>query len=67
MMLSTEEMDMDMETPSCVWSILDPLVLNLVQWEVVVVKEEEDVEEEEEEEDLGEDLDPQPEDLNSGS
>lgn len=59
MMRFMEGMDMDMETPSCVWSILDPLVLNLEQWEeveVVVV-----------EEDLGEGLDPQLEDLISGS
>lgn len=59
MMRFMEGMDMDMETPSCVWSILDPLVLNLELWEeveVVVV-----------EEDLGEGLDPQLEDLISGS
>ena len=60
MTLSMEGMDMDMETPSCVLNTLDPLVLNLVVWEVVVV-------EEEEEEDLGEGLDPRLEDLNSGS
>lgn len=51
MMRSMEGMDMDMGTPSCVWSIL---VLNLAQWEVV-------------EEHLEEGLDPQLEDLNSGS
>lgn len=51
MMRSMEGMDMDMGTPSCVWSIP---VLNLAQWEVV-------------EEHLEEDLDPQLEDLNSGS
>lgn len=57
MMLSMEGMDMYMETPSSVWSILDPLVLNLVEWE----------EEEVEEVDLEEGLDPQLEGLISGS
>lgn len=55
MMPSVEGMDTDMETPSSVWSILDLLVLNLVQ------------QEEEVEEDLEEGLDPQHEDLNSAS
>lgn len=59
MMPSMEGMDMYMETPSSVWSILDPLVLNLVGWE--------EVELEEEEEDLEEGLDPQLEGLISGS
>lgn len=58
MMPSMEGMDMYMETPSSVWSILDPLVLNLVGWEVVEVEEEEDLEE---------GLDPQLEGLISGS
>lgn len=74
-MPSMEGMDMVMETPSYVWSILDLLVLNLALWEEVaeeveeVVVEEEEKQEEvvEEKEDLGEDLDPQLEDLNSGS
>lgn len=57
MMPSMEGMDMYLETPNSVWSILDPLVLNLVGWE----------EEEVEEEDLGEGLDPQLEGLISGS
>lgn len=54
MMLFMEGMDMDMETPSSVLSILDPLAQNLVQWVAV-------------EEDLEEGLDPQLEDPNSGS
>lgn len=58
MMPSMEGMDMFMETPNSVWSILDPLVLNLVEWEEVVVEEEEDLEE---------GLDPQLEGLISGS
>ena len=60
--LSMEGMDMDMGTPSCVWSILDPLV-KLDQWEAVEEEEEVEVEEEDQEEGL----DPQLEDLNSGS
>lgn len=58
MMPSMEGMDMFMETPNSVWSILDPLVLNLVEWEEEVVEEEEDLEE---------GLDPQLEGLISGS
>lgn len=58
MMPSMEGMDMFMETPNSVWSILDPLVLNLVEWEEEVVVEEEDLEE---------GLDPQLEGLISGS
>lgn len=57
MMLFMEGMDMTMGTPSCVWSILDPILENLVLWEATL-------EEEEEEE---EDLDPQLGDLNSES
>lgn len=64
-MLSMEGMDMVMETPSYVWSILDLLVLNLALWVEVVLVEEEVMMEKEE--DLGEDLDPPLEDLNSGS
>lgn len=52
MMLSMEGMDMDLGAANFVWSILAPMVLvKLVQLE----------------EDLKEDLDPQVEDLNSGS
>lgn len=58
MMPSMEGMDMYMETPNSVWSIRDPLVLNLVGWEEEEVVEEEDLEE---------GLDPQLEGLISGS
>lgn len=64
MMPSMEGTDMDMGIPSYVWNTLAPLVLNLVDlWK----GEEEEEEEEGALEGLGEGLDPQLEDLNSGS
>lgn len=54
MMLYMEGMDMYMETPNSVWSILGPLVVNLSQWAQVELDQEEG-------------LDPPLEDLNSGS
>lgn len=54
MMLYMEGMDMYMETPNSVWSILGPLVVNPLQWAQV-------------EQDQEEGSDPQLEGLNSGS
>lgn len=55
MMLFMEGMDMNMGTPSCVWSILEPVLENLDPWEVEL------------EVDKEEDLDPRLGDLTSVS
>lgn len=64
MMLSLEGMDMHMGTPSCVWSIPDPIPENLAQWEVAAAVVEVEVVVVEDQE---EGLDPQLEDQNSVS
>lgn len=67
MMLSVEGMDVDMESPSYVWNTHEFLLVSLVHQEVVEEEEEQEQEKEEEEEQLGEEVDLQHEDQNSGS